>query len=66
MPRPKVDTIKMQLYIPLAKRDRKIIQRLIAIADAQQRSVNFLVVEAVEQYLERAERHSTREKEGTD
>lgn len=47
---------KMSIYIPQGKLEAKPIQRLIAIGEKKDRSVNYLVVDAILQYLDREER----------
>jgi len=46
---------KLSMYIPQGKMERRIVERLAAIAKDRERSLNFLMVEAVEQYLGREE-----------
>jgi predicted transcriptional regulator len=46
---------KMSIYIPQTKRDRKPMERLIKLGKQRDRSVNYLVIEAILQYLEREE-----------
>jgi len=46
---------KMSIYIPQSKIDQKPVQRLMRLADKKDRSVNYLVVEAILKYLEREE-----------
>jgi len=49
------DTSKLSVYIPKLKQDEHIVERLIKIGAKRERSVNYLVVEAVLQYIEREE-----------
>jgi len=44
---------KLSIYIPQSKIDEKPVERLIALGEKRDRSVNYLVVEAILQYLER-------------
>lgn len=46
---------KLSIYIPQSKMDKKLVERLIALGEKRDRSVNYLVVEAILQYLEREE-----------
>jgi len=43
------------IYIPEAKRDRQYAERLIKIGAQRDRSVNYLLVEALGEYLKRQE-----------
>jgi len=47
---------KMSIYIPQSKIDQKPVQRLIRLGDRNDRSVNYLVVDAILQYLNREEK----------
>ena len=47
------DTIS--IYIPQKKREERLVERLIELADKRDRSVNYLVVEAILEYLRREE-----------
>ena len=47
---------KLSAYIPRSKRNLRPVQRLIALGEERDRSVNYLVVEAILQYLDREER----------
>lgn len=49
-------TVKLSLYIPPAKGGADVLARLRKLAQKKDRSVNYLVVEAILQYLEREER----------
>jgi len=45
----------LSVYIPQNKRAEKPIQRLISLGRKKDRSVNYLVVEAILEYLKREE-----------
>ena len=47
---------KMSIYIPQTKIGQKPVERLIALGKKRDRSVNYLVVEAIIQYLRREEK----------
>jgi len=47
---------KMSIYIPQTRIGQKPVERLIALGKKRDRSVNYLVVEAVIQYLRREEK----------
>lgn len=47
---------KLSIYIPQSKMKLKPVERLIALGKKRDRSVNYLVVEAILEYLEREER----------
>jgi len=46
---------KLSIYIPIAKARQRLVERLIALGKKQDRSVNYLVVEAILEFLEREE-----------
>jgi len=47
---------KLSIYVPQNKVDRRPVERLIRLAEAKDRSVNYLVVEAILEYLKREEK----------
>ena len=47
---------KLSIYIPQSKIDQKPVQRLMKLGDKNDRSVNYLVVEAILEYLAREEK----------
>jgi len=47
---------KLSIYVPQGKMAERPVERLKAIAEKRDRSINYLVVEAIVQYLEREER----------
>lgn len=49
---------KMSIYVPQSKIARKPVERLIKLGEKRDRSVNYLVVEAILQYLDREEARS--------
>ena len=51
----KVISDKMSIYIPQSKIDQKPVQRLMKLAEKKERSINYLVVEAILEYLKREE-----------
>jgi hypothetical protein len=53
---PKKVPDKLSIYIPQRHQSARIVERLIALGDKRDRSVNHLVVEAVLEYLRREER----------
>jgi predicted transcriptional regulator len=46
---------KMSIYVPQTKLDQKPMERLIKLGKQRERSVNYLVIEAILEYLEREE-----------
>ena len=46
---------KLSIYIPQRKMDEKPVERLMRLGERRDRSVNYLVVEAIIQYLDREE-----------
>ena len=51
----KVDVTKASLYIPKALQGERIVERLMAVGRRQKRSVNYLVCQAIVEFLEREE-----------
>ncbi len=49
---------QLTVYIPKEKRHEQLLERLKKIAQEQKRSLNFLVLEAVEKYLNELEEKS--------
>jgi len=47
---------KLSIYIPQKKMAEKPVERLIKLGAVQDRSINYLVVEAIIQYLDREEK----------
>jgi len=46
---------KMSIYVPQSKVGRKPVERLIKLGKKRDRSVNYLVVEAILEFLDREE-----------
>jgi len=55
MPQSTVPTT-LSIYIPKSKKDRNVMERLEKLGKKQDRSINYLVVEAIVEYLKREER----------
>ena len=53
---------KLSIYVPQEKRAQQPIERLQKLAKKQDRSVNYLVVQALIEYVERQERSEVRSK----
>ena len=51
----KVISDKLSIYIPQSKMAQKPVQRLMKLSEKKDRSINYLVVEAILQYLKREE-----------
>jgi len=47
---------KISIYVPKSKIEHNPVERLVKLADEKDRSVNYLVVEAIMQYLTREEK----------
>ena len=47
---------KLSVYIPQAKMEEQLVERLIKLGKKRDRSINYLVVEAIMEYLKREER----------
>lgn len=52
---------KLSIYIPQEKRKEKLVERLIQLAKRKDRSVNYLVVQAILEFVEREERKKDRD-----
>jgi predicted DNA-binding protein len=48
-------TGKLSIYIPKSKMHLRPVERLVALGKRRDRSVNYLVVEAILQYVEKEE-----------
>lgn len=46
---------KLSIYVPQKKQAERPVQRLIKLSEKKDRSINYLVVEAILEYLEREE-----------
>ena len=46
---------KLSIYIPQTKMEQKPVERLIKLGEVKDRSVNYIVVQAIIEYLEREE-----------
>ena len=46
---------ELSLYIPQKKMEEKPIERLIRLGNKKDRSINYMVVEAIPEYLDREE-----------
>lgn len=49
-------TDKLSIYIPQSKLQYKPVERLVKLGEKRDRSINYLVVEAIIQYLNREEK----------
>jgi len=47
---------KLSIYIPKSKMDQKPVERLLRLGQKKDRSVNYLVVQAILEYLDREEK----------
>ena len=47
---------KLSIYIPQSKQELKPVERLMALGAKRDRSVNYLVCEAIIEYLDREEK----------
>jgi len=47
---------KVSIYVPRNKLELRPVERLMRLAERKDRSVNYLVVEAILEYLDRAEK----------
>jgi predicted transcriptional regulator len=46
---------KLSIYIPQRKMEEKPVERLIRLGEKRDRSINYMVVDAILQYLDREE-----------
>jgi len=46
---------KLSIYVPESKQTEKPVERLIKMGEKRDRSINYLVVEAILEYLKREE-----------
>ncbi len=49
---------RVSLYIPERKRSENLMARLQAVADQKDRSINYIVVEAIQRYVEDYEKQA--------
>ena len=47
---------RFSIYIPQSKMEEKPVERLIRLGNKKDRSINYMVVEAILEYLEREEK----------
>ena len=47
---------KLSIYIPQKKMEERPVERLIKLGEKRDRSINYLVVDAILQYLDREEK----------
>jgi len=52
----KMVTDKLSIYVPQPKMAEKPVERLIKLSEKKDRSINYLVVEAILEYLNREEK----------
>ena len=46
----------MSVYIPQSQAKKRLLERLISLGEQRDRSVNYLVIEAISEYLDRVEK----------
>lgn len=54
MPKQLLD--KISIYVPKSRIDQQPVERLLKLAETKDRSVNYLVVEAILEFLKREEK----------
>jgi predicted transcriptional regulator len=47
----------LSIYIPKSKAEHRLLERLATLAKRKDRSINYLIVDAVLEYLEQQEDH---------
>jgi predicted transcriptional regulator len=60
----KSDAPTFSIYIPKSKMEQQPLERLGKLSKQRDRSVNYLVMEAILEYLDREERRETRRAPG--
>jgi len=48
-----VNQSNFTIYVPKAQTENKLMEKMAALAKKQKRSLSYVVIEAIEQYLER-------------
>lgn len=56
--RAKRQSTNLSIYIPKGKMPLRPVRRLLALGQKRDRSLNYLVVEAISQYLDREEKRA--------
>jgi predicted transcriptional regulator len=51
-----MNTSNFTIYVPKAKQEDNMMERMKALAVQQRRSLSFVCIEAIEQYLQREEK----------
>ncbi|HED03890.1 MAG TPA: hypothetical protein ENI60_03875 [Candidatus Fraserbacteria bacterium] len=54
------DFTKLSIYVPQDKRKRQPLERLHQVAKQRDRSINYLVVQAIIEFVDRQERKLTK------
>jgi hypothetical protein len=54
-------TDKLSIYVPQSKMVEKPVERLVKLSEKKDRSINYLVVEAILEYLDRHEKMGRKE-----
>lgn len=57
MTRTQIHLDKLSIYIPQGRREEQLIERLQKIAKKQERSVNYLIIKTMLEFIEREERN---------
>jgi len=51
-----LNTSNFTIYVPKARVEEKLVEKMQALAKKRDRSLSYVVIEAIEQYLEREKR----------
>ena len=51
-----MNTSNFTIYVPKARVEEKLIEQMQALAKKRDRSLSYVVIEAIEQYLQRGEK----------
>ena len=56
MPMPKTRMDKLSIRIPDKMLDKRLVERLMSLARKRDRSANYLVIQAIEEFVKREEK----------
>lgn len=51
---------RISIYVPQSKRNQKPLERISKVAQNQDRSLNYVVIQAILEYVEREEKRLTK------
>jgi predicted transcriptional regulator len=56
------DFTRISIYVPLAKQTEKPLERLVKLGQKRDRSLNYMIIAAILDYVEREEKKMRRKK----